>query len=116
MHVKTRFIPSNTINVGTKPPPSPNNGPLFGGDAHFAGERCIGMLSDPQTIRTNVLYFYYYSSTIVVPLEAQKPAKSNYLTHWSFVREAYVKELSMPGTATQSIVAPVFASNKNCLY
>lgn len=65
-------------------PSLPNNSPLFGGDVHFAGERCIGMLSDPQTIRTNVLYFYYYSLTMVllcsVPLGAQKTVQSNYLT------------------------------------
>lgn len=36
VHVKTLFIPRNTINVGTMLPSLPNNGPLFGGDVHFA--------------------------------------------------------------------------------
>lgn len=50
---KVSFISRNTINVGTMPPPRPNNGSI---ECIPNGERCIGMFSGPQTMTTMVLY------------------------------------------------------------
>lgn len=81
------------------PPSSPDNGLLFGGDAHFAPERCIGMFSDPQTMTTNVLYFYYCALTmdllLTVPLGAQR-RRNLIILRCPFVPEVNVEELSMP--------------------